>query len=82
MLLEALHEHFGGRAVVAGDAADMHGFVSLADKGLVDRAKRNQVRLRGAQPCYLEGESAHRYLFGFSSLKERDIREGIRRLAR
>ncbi len=80
--VRALREHFGVLAVVAGDAAGMHAFVSLTDKGLVDRARRNKVQLRGAQPCYLEGDYAQRNLFGLSSLKERDIREGIRRLAR
>ena len=81
-LLEALQKHFGDDAAVAGEDAGMHAFVRLADKGLLDRAKRNKVQLRTAQPCYLEGEHRHRYLFGFSSLTEREIREGIQRLAR
>ena len=81
-LLEALQKHFGDDAAVEGEDAGMHAFVRLADKGLLDRAKRNKVQLRAAQPCYLEGDHRHRYLFGFSSLTEREIREGIHRLAR
>jgi GntR family transcriptional regulator/MocR family aminotransferase len=81
-LLEALRTHFGDNAAVEGEDAGMHAFIRLADKGLLDRAKRNKVQLRAAQPCYLEGDHRHRYLFGFSSLTERAIREGVRRLAR
>ena len=81
-LLESLQKHFGDAAAVEGEDAGMHAFIRLADKGLLDRAKRNKVQLRAAQPCYLEGDYRHRYLFGFSSLTEREIREGVRRLAR
>jgi GntR family transcriptional regulator / MocR family aminotransferase len=81
-LLTALRKHFGASAAVEGDDAGMHAFVHIADKGLQERARRNKVQLRPAQPCYLEGDASQRYLFGFSSLTERDIREGIRRLSR
>jgi GntR family transcriptional regulator / MocR family aminotransferase len=81
-LLTALRKHFGDAATVEGEDAGMHAFVRIADRGLLERAKRNKVQVRGAQPCYLEGDASQRYLFGFSSMPPREIREGIRRLAR
>lgn len=80
-LLEALKRHFGECATLHGEAAGMHAFVRIEDKGLRERADRNKVQLRSAQPCFLEGGDAHHYLFGFSSLTERAITDGIRRIA-
>jgi GntR family transcriptional regulator / MocR family aminotransferase len=80
-LLEALNRHFGACATLHGEAAGMHAFVRIEDKALRERAERNKVQLRSAQPCFLEGGDVHQYLFGFSSLTERAIRDGIRRIA-
>ena len=80
-LLEALKRHFGECATVHGEAAGMHAFVRIEDKALRERAERNKVQLRSAQPCFLEGGDVHHYLFGFASLTERAIRNGIRRIA-
>jgi GntR family transcriptional regulator/MocR family aminotransferase len=80
-LLEALNRHFGDCATLQGDAAGMHAFVRIEDKALRERAERNKVQLRSAQACFMEGGDAHHYLFGFSSLTERAIRDGIRRIA-
>jgi GntR family transcriptional regulator/MocR family aminotransferase len=80
VLLEALKRHFGECATLHGEAAGMHAFVRIEDKALRERADRNKVQLRSAQPCFLEGGDAHHYLFGFSSLTERAITDGIRRI--
>jgi GntR family transcriptional regulator/MocR family aminotransferase len=79
-LLDSLHRHLGDTATVYGDAAGMHAFVQINDPALRERAHRNKVQLRSAQTCFLEGLHASHYLFGFSSLSERAIRDGIRRL--
>ncbi len=81
VLLESLRRHFGGAVTFHGDAAGMHAFVGIDDKALGERAERNKVQLRSAQPCFLEGGDPCQYLFGFSSLTERAIRDGIRRIA-
>lgn len=80
-LLESLRRHFGNTATVSGDAAGMHAFVRIEDQALCDRATRNKVQLRRAQSCFLAGGDDCDYLFGFSSLTERAIRDGIRRIA-
>ncbi len=81
-LLDALNRYFGDTVTIYGGAAGMHAFVRIDDKGLRERAKRNKVQLRSAQSCFLQGGGPDRYLFGFSSLTERAIRDGIRRIAR
>jgi GntR family transcriptional regulator/MocR family aminotransferase len=81
-LLESLRRYLGDTATVYGDAAGMHALVQIRDPALRERAHRNKVQLRSAQTCYLEGNHANEYLFGYSSLSERAIRDGIRRLGR
>ena len=81
-LLESIRRHLGDAATVYGDDAGMHSFVRIVDPELRKRADRNKVQLRSAQNCFLDGNHPYEYLFGFSSLSERAIRDGIRRLAR
>jgi GntR family transcriptional regulator / MocR family aminotransferase len=81
-LLASLRRHLGDAAKVYGDDAGMHSFVQITDPTLRERAHRNRVQLRSAQACFLDGNHPHQYLFGFASLSERAIRDGIRRLAR
>ena len=81
-LLDSLHRHFGKKAIIFGEDAGMHAFVRIDDEALCDRAKRRKVQLRDAQACFLDGGGANYYLFGFSSLTEPEIREGVRRLGR
>jgi GntR family transcriptional regulator/MocR family aminotransferase len=81
-LLESLRRYLGDTATVYGDAAGMHALVQIRDPALRERAHRNKVQLRSAQTCYLEGNHVNEYLFGYSSLSERAIRDGIRRLGR
>lgn len=80
-LLESLDKHFGDRAQVVGDAAGMHAMVRIDDAGVVARAARNKVQLRGTADYYLGGAPHNEYVFGFATLSERAIREGIKRIA-
>jgi len=80
VLVEALAKHFGGRATVLGDDAGMHVLVRFHDTPVVQRALANKVTLSGSGPYYLGTAPPDEFVFGFSSLTERMIREGIRRL--
>ena len=80
-LLESLRRHFGDAAVVVGDAAGMHTMVRIDDKTLGERALQNKVQLRNAASSYLGRAPSNEYLFGFSMINERTIREGIKRIA-
>jgi GntR family transcriptional regulator / MocR family aminotransferase len=80
-LVESLAKHFGGRAQVVGDEAGMHALVRIADAGIVERAMRNKVQLRATADYYMGHAPRNEYVFGFATLSERAIREGIRRIA-
>jgi GntR family transcriptional regulator/MocR family aminotransferase len=80
-LVEALDRHFGNRAVVFGDAAGMHALVHIDDDSIAERAERHKVQLRSAEEYYLGGAPRNEFVFGFATLSERSIREGIKRLA-
>ena len=81
VLVEALAKHFGSRATVLGDEAGMHVLVRFEDASVAERALANKVTLASASQYYLGAAPQTEFVFGFSSLGERAIREGIRRLA-
>jgi GntR family transcriptional regulator/MocR family aminotransferase len=80
-LLDSLKRYFGSRAKILGDAAGMHALVRIDDKGIAERAQRNKVQLRNASDYYLGPAPQNEFLFGFATLNERAIREGVKRLA-
>jgi len=80
-LLSSLRRHFGDRAQVLGDAAGMHAMVRFHDVDIVGQASRNKVELVNADSYYLTQPPGNEFVFGFSGLPERSIREGIRRLS-
>jgi GntR family transcriptional regulator/MocR family aminotransferase len=81
VLIETLHRHFGERARVFGDAAGMHLMVRFEDPGVLARASRNNVHLARSGAYYLGEPPAGEYVFVFSRIGERTIREGVKRLA-
>ena len=82
VLVEALDKYFGDRVHVYGDAAGMHLMARFDDKDIFARAERNRVQLVKASDYYLSAAPANEFMLGFSSLSERSIREGIKRLAK
>lgn len=80
-LLDALSKHFGQHATVLSDAAGMHVMVRFNGRGVARRAAQNRVWLSSADPNYLIDPPGNEFIFGFASLTERAIREGIRRIA-
>jgi GntR family transcriptional regulator/MocR family aminotransferase len=81
VLLESLQQHFGNRAQVIGEAAGTHAYVRIDDPDVLVRAERNKVQLRDARHYFMGTAPSNEYLFEFSVLSERSIREGVRRLA-
>jgi GntR family transcriptional regulator/MocR family aminotransferase len=82
VMLEALHRHFGARAVVRGDAAGLHMTVRFAGaRALRARAERQGVHLSTSAIYYLSTPPAHEFILGFSAISERAIREAVRRIA-
>ncbi len=63
-----------------GDDAGMHVLVRFDGVPVAERALANKVVLASASPYYLGTPPRNEFVFGFSALNERAIREGIRRL--
>lgn len=86
-LVTALREQFGDRAEICGANAGLHVFVWLKGKSagpITDssgRAEKAGIGLYTADPFYAKPPDRTAILLGYSSLRERDIREGVRRLA-
>jgi GntR family transcriptional regulator/MocR family aminotransferase len=86
-LVSALREEFGDRIEICGANAGLHVFAWLKGKTgatLRDasaRAERAGVGLYTADPFYARTPARAAILLGYAGLRERDIREGIRRLA-
>jgi GntR family transcriptional regulator/MocR family aminotransferase len=81
VLVEALARHFGDSAKVRGDAAGMHLLVRFDDDGIVESAAARKVLVMSASSYYLTKPPSGEFIFGFSSIGERTIREGVKRLA-
>jgi GntR family transcriptional regulator/MocR family aminotransferase len=81
-LTSSLARHFGSSATCLGEAAGMHVLVRFDDDGVAERAVTNRVQLSGSSMYYLGKAPENEFVFGFSSLGERAIREGVRRLAK
>ncbi len=82
VLLDALHHHFGDRAVVRGDAAGLHMTVRFTgESNLRARAERQGVHLASSDIYYLSKPAANEFILGFSATSERALREAVKRLA-
>jgi GntR family transcriptional regulator/MocR family aminotransferase len=81
VLVESLQRHFADRINILGEAAGMHLALRTTDAGFADRARRSKVQIVSTRHYYLSKPRKDEFLLGFSSLSERSIREGIRRLA-
>jgi GntR family transcriptional regulator/MocR family aminotransferase len=86
-LVRALREQFGDRAEICGANAGLHVFAWVKGRGggpigdASGRAERAGIGLYTADPFYARPPDRTAILLGYAPLRERDIREGIRRLA-
>ena len=84
-LAKALATYLGKRASILGDNAGMHLMARLTtefdDNELIARAAQTGLEIISARPYYLQSQYRGEFIFGYSNLSERKIREGIRRLS-
>lgn len=84
-LVRALEQHFADRVQILGENAGLHLMIRLRTRlsaaEVVARAASAGVGLLSAQASYLRADPKTEFILGYSSLSERKIRDGIRRLA-
>ncbi|MBC7929502.1 MAG: PLP-dependent aminotransferase family protein [Rubrivivax sp.] len=85
-LVSALTKYFDGRVEVTGQSAGMHLLARLRtgldDEEVVARARAANVEVMSAREFYLRAAPSDEFIFSFPTLSERQIAEGIRRLAK
>jgi GntR family transcriptional regulator/MocR family aminotransferase len=81
VLVESLTRYFGDQATVHGDAAGMHLLVRFRDETVPERAIRAKVVLMSTASYYVTKPVRGEFILGFSSIGERTIRDGVKRLA-
>lgn len=87
ILLEAIETELGGRVEVRGANAGLHvmmrvpGVSREQTRSLTERAREQGVGIHSSLPFYLHPPSVCELILGYGALQERDIREGVRRLA-
>jgi len=84
-LLEAIREFLGDRVEVSGDGAGAHVVLWLkrqeSERHVIRRALEQGILVYGVGPYHVAKPLRPGLLLGYSRLREREIREGIRRLA-
>ena len=91
-LLDAVHKHLGDRVEVTGAGAGAHVVLwpakRISETAVVEQAALRGVGVYGISRYYLarSGENGSRpsrsaLMLGYSSIREQQIREGIRRLS-
>jgi GntR family transcriptional regulator/MocR family aminotransferase len=81
-MINELQRRFGSDVTIRGDAAGMHMTVTFRAAPLVRaRAEATGVHLAGTEIYYRSRPRQNEFVLGFSSIGERTIREGIKRIA-
>jgi GntR family transcriptional regulator/MocR family aminotransferase len=86
-LVDAVRKEFAERAEICGANAGLHLLVWLKGKNggmikdVVHKAEKSGVGLYTVDPFYIKPPRRTGVVLGYAPLSERDIREGIRRLA-
>ncbi len=87
VLLEAIHRHFGEQVLTSGIDAGLHvllWFPAIAQRDVSDirkRAERLGVGVYSVAPFYVKPPPHAGLLLGYASLSEKEITEGVKRLA-
>jgi GntR family transcriptional regulator / MocR family aminotransferase len=84
-LLESIRKWLGDRVEVTGDGAGAHVVLwprdRVAEQAMIASAASRGVRIYAILPYYLKPPERTGFLLGYSRMREREIREGIKRLS-
>jgi GntR family transcriptional regulator / MocR family aminotransferase len=85
ILVEELNKEFGKQVTILGEKAGIHIMVKFHtnkdDEEIVKSAASKGVGIFPASPHYLHGNSKGEFIFGYAQLNEKQIKEGIKKLA-
>jgi len=85
-LLEALDRYVGDNVEVSGANAGIHLLVWLRERrpleAIIERAAAEGVGVYSTAPYFIGEPGRHGFLFGYGTLDEKAIEEGIRRFAK
>ena len=87
LMLQAIEQHFGGKARVIGQGAGLHLVLELTDRvkseaAFIERARQQGCRLLPFSDFYAgETEESGRLLLGFGGIGVKDIPAGVASLA-
>ncbi len=85
VLVKAINQYLGERATILGENAGIHLIVKLhtqlSEEEMIKSAHKVGVGIIGLTPYYLQANTTKEFIFGYSSLSESQIIEGIYRLA-
>ena len=85
ILLHTIRDYMYGRVEIRGQGAGAHIVLwphrQQAEERIIAEAAAQDVRVYGISPYYLRKPARTGIMLGYSRMRERDIREGIRRLA-
>ncbi len=85
VLVKAINQYLGERATILGENAGIHLIVKLhtqlSEEKIIKSAKDVGVGMISLKPYYLQTTTTKEFIFGYSSLTEIQLIEGVRRLA-
>ncbi|MBV6623355.1 MAG: PLP-dependent aminotransferase family protein [Rivularia sp. (in: Bacteria)] len=86
ILVTAINKNFGKRAHILGEKAGIHLMVrfktNLSDEEIIQGAAKVGIGMMSAKPHYFTAHSKCEFIFGYGELKETELTEGIRKLAK
>lgn len=85
VLLDSIRKWMGDRVEVTGDGAGAHVVLwprqRITEEAMISGAASHGVGVYGVSPYYLKPPDRTGILLGYARMREREIREGIRRLS-
>src|SRR5262249_7384272 len=85
-LVSALEKRFADKVTIKPSSRGVFIYVRfnlpLSDKEIISRAANTGVSLTAARSFYIRKPPSREFILGFGNLTEKEIEEGVRRLAR
>ncbi|HLW55665.1 MAG TPA: PLP-dependent aminotransferase family protein [Candidatus Angelobacter sp.] len=83
-LVDSIEKYLGGRVAITGDGAGSHVVLwprrPVEEEAVIAAAASRGTRVYGISPYYVRAPRKAGILLGYAQMRDREIREGIRRL--